>query len=114
MAYDEWLAERLTDHFRDRAQPVTQKKMFGGLCFLLNGHMVCGIVAETLMVRVGKEHHDAALSQPHARPMDFTGRPLRGMVYVAPEGFDDEADLAGWVERGLSHAASLPPKKKKM
>ena len=112
MAYDEWLGERLTEHFRERGQPVTQKKMFGGLCFLLNGHMVCGVVGETLMVRVGKAAHAEALAQPHARPMDFTGRPLGGMVYVAPEGFDDESGLADWVTRGLSHAASLPPKAK--
>ena len=84
--------------------------MFGGIAFMLAGNMFCGIVKDELMVRVGPERHDDALSQPHARPMDFTGRAMRGMVYVQPEGFRTDSDLKQWVDLGLMFAAALPPK----
>lgn len=110
VAYDEALAQRLRPRLSG-VDGASEKKMFGGLCFLLDGHMVCGIVGDELMVRVGADAHEAALARPHARPMDFTGRPMKGMVYVAPDGFRDDAALDGWVEAGLAHARSLPPKK---
>ena len=86
--------------------------MFGGLAFLVRGHMSCGIVGETLMVRVGPEHYTEALRLPHAREMDFTGRALKGFVYVAPNGVRTAAALKRWLELGAAFARQLPPKKK--
>lgn len=112
MAYDEGLAERLREAFEDEPG-VAEKKMFGGLCFLVGGNMCCGIVGDELMVRVGPDGYADALAQPHAREMDFTGRPLKGMVYVACGGFEADEDLAAWVARGRGFAASLPAKSQK-
>ena len=84
--------------------------MFGGLAFMLNGNMLCGVVRDDLMVRVGPERYEALLAQPHARPMDFTGRALKGLVYIGPAGHRSDAALATWVKRGVDFAASLPPK----
>ena len=109
MAYDEGLAQRIRETLSDR-DDVVEKKMFGGLCFMVRGHMSCGIVKDELMVRVGKEAYEDALAQPHVREMDFTGRALKGMVYVAAEGFESDADLVAWVGRGTANAESLPPK----
>ena len=109
MAYDEGLAHRVRDLLEDQ-RGAAEKKMFGGLCFLVNGHMVCGIVRSELMVRVGADAHASALEQPHAREMDFTGRSLTGMVYVGEDGVAEDPDLAAWVARGVSHALSLPPR----
>ena len=112
MAYDEMLAASVRAALAD--QPgVSEQRMFGGLSFLLNGNMCCGVVGGTLMVRVGPDAYEAALATPHAREMDFTGRPLRGMVYVAPDGVHTDSALAAWVRRGTAFAASLPPKKPK-
>jgi TfoX/Sxy family transcriptional regulator of competence genes len=109
MAYDEGLAERLREVLNE--QPgVTEKKMFGGLAFLCQGHMFCGIVGEELMVRVGAERYEQALLEPHTRAMDFTGRPMKGYVYVEPEGFETDEALEGWTNRGLEFVLSLPPK----
>lgn len=112
MAYDEGLAWRIHEHFDDEPG-ITDKKMFGGLCFLHRGNMVAGCVGDELMVRVGAEAYADALARPHAREMDFTGRALKGMVYVGEKGFAEDADLAGWLELGLRHASSLPPKQAK-
>ena len=84
--------------------------MFGGLSFMLRGNMCCGIVNCDLVVRVGPDGYEDALEQPHARVMDFTGRPLRGMVYVAPAGYETDEALAEWTGRGLGYARSLPAK----
>lgn len=109
MAYDEGLAQRAREILAHRPG-FAEKKMFGGLCFLLNGNMACGIVGDELMVRVGPDAYEECLALPHAREMDFTGRALRGMVYVSADGLAEDADLAGWVERGASFAGGLPPK----
>ncbi len=109
MAYDETLAARIRGLLA-RQDPVTERKMFGGLAFMLNGNMFCGIVGSDLMVRVGPQAYDDALARPHARPMDFTGRAMKGMVYVGPEGCRDEGDLRSWAGLGLKFAGSLPPK----
>jgi TfoX/Sxy family transcriptional regulator of competence genes len=98
--YDERLAQRVRDVLGRRAG-LDERKMFGGLAFLLDGRMFCGIVKEQLMVRVGPEQHAKALALPHARPMDFTGRPMKGMIYVAPAGVRGRS-LAAWVKRGLA------------
>lgn len=83
--------------------------MFGGLCFTVGGHMCCGVAGHDLVVRVGPARYLEALAAPHARPMDFTGRPLKGFVYVGPAGYR-AADLTKWIRRALSFAGSLPPK----
>jgi hypothetical protein len=84
--------------------------MFDGLCFMTNGNMCVGIVGNELMVRVGPAAAAEALALPQAREMDFTGRSMRGMVYVDEDGVAEDADLTAWVQRGLSYAGSLPPK----
>jgi TfoX/Sxy family transcriptional regulator of competence genes len=109
MAYDEGLAQRLREATED-LPGVAEKKMFGGLCFLVSGNMSLGIVGEELMVRVGKDAYASALGEPHAREMDFTGRAMKGMVYVGVEGFESDEDLEAWVARGIAFASSLPPK----
>ena len=109
MAYDEQLASRLRRTLAAQ-EGLEERRMFGGLAFLLRGHMCCGIVGDTLMVRVGPERHGEALERPHARPMDFTGRPMRGMVFVAPAGVRNEAALRSWVDQALQFAATLPAK----
>jgi TfoX/Sxy family transcriptional regulator of competence genes len=109
VAYDEGLAQRIRE-LLDEQGGLSEKKMFGGLAFLVNGNMAVGVVKGELMVRVGPEAHAAALREPHARPMDFTKRPMKGFVFVAPLGFEEDADLARWVERGARFAASLPAK----
>jgi hypothetical protein len=77
---------------------------------MLHGHMCCGVTGEELMLRLGPEGADAALDEPHTRPMDFTGRPLTGFVYVTPEGVRGDADLRRWVERAVGFVERLPPK----
>jgi hypothetical protein len=109
VAYDLALAERVRSALASRAD-VVEMKMFGGIAFMVGGHMACGIVGEDLMVRVGPEAHAAALAQPHVRPMDFSGRPMRGYVYIDPDGLAADVDLVRWVERGASFARTLPPK----
>src|SRR5216110_666395 len=85
--------------------------MFGGLCFMVNGGMCCGFTNAAFMVRVGPDQYEDALAQPHARPMDFTGRPLTGMVHVDPAGYETNAALAKWVKRGVNFVSGLPAKK---
>lgn len=109
MAHDEGVAERLRDVYRD-VPNVDERRMFGGVAFMVNGHMSCGVVDESLMVRVGPDRYDAAMKHPHAREMDFTGQPLRGFVFVEPEGFESDDDLATWVTWSLEFVQALPPK----
>jgi TfoX/Sxy family transcriptional regulator of competence genes len=109
MAYDEGLAQRIRERLEEQ-RGITEKRMFGGLAFLVGGNMAVGIVKDELMVRVGPDAYEDALAQPHARPMDFTKRPMRGFVYVATAGFEEDADLARWIRRGVGFAASLPAK----
>lgn len=109
MAYDETVAERLQETFKSYSG-VTERCMWGGLTFLLNDHMCCGMVQDKLMVRVGSDAYQEALGQPCAREMDFTSRPLKGLVYVASEGFELDQSLRGWVDRGTRYALSLPVK----
>ena len=109
MAFDEGLAQRIREVTADDRR-VTEKKMFGGLAFMIGGNMACGIVKGELMVRVGPDAYDECLQQPHAREMDFTGRALKGMVYIGMDGFESDEDLNAWVGRGVSFAGSLPAK----
>ena len=112
MSYDEGLAERLRDEFQDR-NDVDEKKMFGGLCFMVSNHMCCGIVTDTLMARVGPENYAKCLAMNHASEMDFTGRAMKGMIYVSPEGIESDKALHRWVKICLGFVDSLPPKKPK-
>ena len=109
MAYDEALAERIRV-LLEGEPGVVERKMFGGLAFMVGGNMSVGITGDDLMVRVGADGFEEAISQPHARPMDFTGRPMKGFVYVDAAGFNTEETLALWMERGVSYARSLPAK----
>ena len=109
MPYDEGLAQRVREVFQDRSD-VSEKKMFGGIAFMVRGHMCVGIVKDDLMVRVGPETYQDLVRKPHARRMDFTGRPMKGFVYVAPPGVETDADLQRWVGRGLAYATSVPAK----
>ncbi|MGC2449191.1 MAG: TfoX/Sxy family protein [Candidatus Sulfotelmatobacter sp.] len=109
MAFDENLAERLRLLFRGKYR-VTEKKMFGGLAFMVNGHMCCGIVATDLVVRTGPDAFEDALERPNTRPMDFTGRPMKGFVYVVPAGYRSDRDLKSWAQSGLDFVLSQPPK----
>lgn len=109
MAYDEGVAERLRELFEDR-RGITEKKMFGGLAFMYRGHMLVGIIEESLMARVGPAEYANALAQAHVREMDFTGKPMKGYVYVDPDGFESDAELNRWVGLCLRFNATLPDK----
>lgn len=111
MAYDERLAQRIREVLGDRPA-VSERRMFGGLCFLVDGKMAVGINDRDLMVRVGADGHARALARPHARPMDFTGKPLTGFVYVAPAGVRGAA-LARWVDEACAYVATVPAPKRK-
>ena len=110
MAYDEGLAERIRSLVSDDTT-ISERKMFGGLCFMTSANLCVGVVGDDLVVRVGAARWPAALARPHARQMDFTGRSMRGMVYVAPEGVSEDDDLRRWLQLGLDHATSLPAKR---
>ncbi|MFT5150100.1 MAG: TfoX/Sxy family transcriptional regulator of competence genes [Planctomycetota bacterium] len=112
VVYDEELADRVRISLREQSD-ITAKKMFGGMAFLLHGYMCCGIVDNTLTLRLGAEGVQAALERSHTRPVDFTGKVINTMVYVEPEGIRSDASLAQWVERGVDFASSLPRKAKK-
>jgi TfoX/Sxy family transcriptional regulator of competence genes len=82
--------------------------MFGGLSFMVGGQMCCGVLRDELVVRVGADRFDEALTQAHVRPMDFTGRPTTGMVYVTRDGLSSDQALAGWVQRGVDYITAHP------
>lgn len=116
MAYDEGLAERIRDFLREDLSQfdyISEKKMFGGLAFMCRDYMFVGIIGENLMARVGAADYQNALSERNVRPMDFTGKPLNGYVYVEPLGFESDADLTAWLQRSFSFVQTLPEKKKK-
>ncbi|MGH2711750.1 MAG: TfoX/Sxy family protein [Actinomycetota bacterium] len=109
MAYDEELGDRVREILLEDGE-VDERKMFGGLAFMVNGNMCCGIVKEDLMLRLGEERGESALEEPHVRPMDFSGRPMKGYVYVAPAGSKDEAELRKWIRLARAFIDTLPPK----
>ncbi|HKV89793.1 MAG TPA: TfoX/Sxy family protein [Thermoplasmata archaeon] len=109
MAFDEELADRIRDVLAPRTE-VTERRMFGGIAFMVGGNMAVGVIGEDLMVRLDSGDAEKALAEANTRPMDFTGRPMKNMVYVKPAGTASEEDLAGWVDAGADFAASLPPK----
>lgn len=109
MAYDEVLAGRIRDALSQ--QPgLVEKKMFGGVGFLVRGNMACGVHKDMLIVRVGPEVYEETMKFPHTRPFDMTGRAMKGWVMVEPDGFSSETDFKEWVEAGLKFALTLPPK----
>ena len=109
MSYDAEAAERVRQLLSSR-DDVVEKRMVGGLSFLINGNLCCGITGTALMVRVGAEGHEQALREPHVRPMQFAGRALSGFVCVEPAGFASDNALARWVQRGLDFVSGLPVK----
>ncbi len=109
MAYEEALAERVRDLVMHRGD-VTERKMFGGVAWMVAGNMACGILGDSLIVRLEPEEVEKALTEEHTRPFDTTGRPMKGFVVVEAPALSDPADLAGWVEAGVGFASSLPPK----
>jgi hypothetical protein len=109
MAYDEGVAQRLRELFADR-NDVVEKKMFGGIAFMVYGNMCCGVVGEELMARVGPEQYADALKEPYVREMDFTGKPMNGFIYIGVQGFASDEDLASWVKRCEQFVSTLPPK----
>jgi TfoX/Sxy family transcriptional regulator of competence genes len=109
MAYDEALAERIRALLRNR-RDVAERRMFGGVAFMIRGRMGCGIIGSTLMVRVDPDDADRLITTAHARPMDFTGRPMRGFLFVDPPGLATAAELRTWVRRAAAWADAQPPK----
>ena len=109
MAYDEALAGRVRGAILGR-DGLSERKMFGGLCLMLNGNMFAGVLNDELMLRVGPGRDEALLAKPGARPMDFTGRPMKGYLYVEPAAFASDEDLSAWLQEALSFVETLPAK----
>ena len=109
MPYDEKLAVRVRAVFQSEPG-YTERKMFGGVYFMVGRNMAVGVTGGHLMVRPGPDNFEEALALHHARPMDFTGKPMKGMVYVGPEGLEGDDDLESWLQRGLNFTLSLPAK----
>ena len=110
MTHDDKLAARV--RIALAGERATEKTMMGGLCFMVRGHMCVGVSKDKLMVRTGAAGHAHALTLKHAVPMDFTGRPLKGFVFVLPAGCATQRAVDAWVKRALTFVATLPPKKK--
>ncbi len=109
MAYDEALAERIRTQLKGK-RGITETKMFGGLGYLVNGNMACGVIKQDMIVRLSAADFDAALKQKHVRVFDMSGKPMKGWVYVAQEGVKTDKALQGWVDKAVAFARSLPPK----
>ena len=109
MAFDEGLAQ-IVREFLEEKPTYIEKKMFGGIGFLLQGNMACGILNDDLIVRVGPANYEDTLKLPHSREFDITGRPMKGWVMVSSDGFDSEEVILAWVNRGVGFALTLPPK----
>ena len=109
MAYDEGLAQRIQEML-DEQPNLVAKKMFGGVGFMVQGNMACGVHKDMLIVRVGPEAYEETMQYPHTLPFDMTGRAMKGWVMVEPGGFESDADLKQWVQSGLEFTLTLPPK----
>jgi len=109
MTYDEDLAARIRANIESKTS-FSEKKMFGGLCFLVYGNMCCGVVRDALMARVGPDNYADCLERDHVKEMNFTGKPMTGMVYVEPQGIAEDKDLNAWLDLCIEFADSLPPK----
>jgi hypothetical protein len=109
MAFDENLAARIRTALA-RKKGVEEKKMFGGLCFLLHGHMLLGVWKNSLIARLGQEQADEALLEPNVKAMDITGKPMGGWLMVEPDGVADEIAVKKWVQRAIKFVGKLPAK----
>src|SRR5581483_470802 len=109
MAFDETLAARIREALA-RKKGVEEKKMFGCVCFLINGNALAGVWKDRLIARLGPDEGEAALREPHVRAFDITRRPMRNWVAVEPEGVEDDEQLYDWVQRALNFVGSLPAK----
>jgi len=109
MAYDEGLAARVTEAL-DGQDGLVEKKMFGGIGYLVHGNMACGVNRDNLIIRVGPAAYEDALAQPHTDIFDMTGRPMKGWIVVRPDGYEDDADLTAWIRKGIDLALTLPRK----
>jgi TfoX/Sxy family transcriptional regulator of competence genes len=107
--YNAHIARKIRDAIA-HVPGLSEHTMFGGIAFLLQGNMCCGVIEDRLVVRVGPGAYDELLREPHVRPMDFTGRPLAGFVYVDREGFASQDALLQWIDRSLCFARTLPPR----
>ncbi len=123
MAYDEYLADRIRRQLKEKRAPFSEIKMMGGLCFKVDNKMLCGIHIDKkygdslLMARIGEDAYEKEISKASCLPMDFTGRPMRGYIFVTPEGFDSEDNLSHYLDLCLTFnplAKASKPKKKKL
>ena len=106
---DEVLVERIRRMFK-RRKGYSEKQMFGGVCFMINGNMCVGPWKGSLVVRLAKETHDQTQAEPHVRPMDITGKVMKGWAIVEPVGVESDGDLRAWIDRAVVYARSLPAK----
>jgi len=109
MAFDQGLAQRIREQLADTGG-LTEKQMFGGLAFLVDGNMCVGVIGEELIARVGLDGTDAALERPGSRLFDFSGRPMKGWITVDPAALEDDDALAAWIDDALGFVRTLPPK----
>ncbi|MCI0412292.1 TfoX/Sxy family protein [bacterium] len=112
MAFNERIAERVRKRLKGKRR-LEEKRMFGGLTFMLNGRMCCAIAGDNLMVRVDPDHYDDLLKKPHAHVMDITGRPMKGFIFVDPEGYKSSTSLNFWIDEVIAYAKSQSSKKNK-
>ncbi len=110
MAHDEALAERIGDILTQDGVAYEAKRMFGGLAYMVRGNMCVGVIGENAVARVGPQQQATLETEPGARPMDFTGRPMKGWLYVSPDGTETDASLRRWVERSLAFNGTLDQK----
>ncbi len=109
MPFDTQLADRIRQVLKNKRH-ISERKMFGGVCFMFQGKMLCGVEKNNMVVRVGPNQYEAALKASHVRPMDFTGKPLRGFIYVSQEGLKSDKKLLDWIDLARTYVSSLPPK----
>jgi TfoX/Sxy family transcriptional regulator of competence genes len=109
MAFDESLAQRIRDALA-RKKSIEERKMFGGICFLLNGNMLVGVWKDSLIARLGPEQGDEALLEPHVKVFDITGKPMKNWILVEPEGVVEDEQLKDWIQRAVKFVGKLPAK----
>jgi TfoX/Sxy family transcriptional regulator of competence genes len=109
VAYDEHLADRVREALNEET-PTTERKMFGGICFMVEGNMCCGVSRDRLMLRLGPTGSEAATSRPHVRPMTMREKKMRGFVFVEPEGLAEDGEFHEWIAEALDFVRTLPPK----
>lgn len=110
MVFNKLLADRVRSCLKDANDHLSEQEMFGGLAFMVNGNMSCGVTGSDLIVRVGPDRYDDLLGREHVKPFEMTGRPMKGWVVVGGSGLESDDDLAGWVSKGLDFARTLPQK----